>query len=124
MGAWPVLGFCGLEIVLVYIAFKVNFRDAQRMERVRLTSQGLDIARISPGGSWSEERLDPVWMSVEIDDPPDHDSQLILRLHARRLEIGSFLQPCERLEVGQALRQALVRYKEIPRASCGRMSST
>lgn len=113
-GAWPVAGFCGLEILLVYIAFRLNFREGRRTEEVRLTRDGLDIARVSPRGDRQVQRLEPVWLSVEMDDPPRHDSRLLLRHHARRHEIGSFLQPYEKLEVADALRAALARYREAP----------
>lgn len=113
-GAWPVAGFCGLEILLVYIGFKMNFREGRRSEHLRLTREGLAITHVAPNGKRGTVRFEPTWLSVQMDDPPRHDSRLTLRSHGRQLEIGAFLQPFEKLEVAQALREALIRYREMP----------
>lgn len=113
-GAWPVAGFCGLEILLVYIAFKMNFREGRRSEHLRLTDDGLDLTRVSPNGAMQSHRYEPSWLAVEMDDPPRHDSCLILRSHGRGTEVGRFLQPFEKLEVAQALRDAIARYRAVP----------
>jgi uncharacterized membrane protein len=110
-GAWPVAGFCGLEIALVYIAFKLNFRDARRCEHLMMTDDGLHIVRTDPSGVVEHVRLEPNWLTVQIDDPPSHGSQLVLKSHGQTTEIGRFLQPYERGEVAQALRDAIMRYR-------------
>ena len=111
MGAWPVLGFCGLEVGLIYVLFRLNYREGEKHERVVLTDQGLDVARVSPHGRVSEWRLAPNWLRVSIDDPPGHDSALRLTTHGQSLIIGAFLTPEERLEVANALRAALDRWR-------------
>lgn len=118
-GAWPVAGFAGLEILLVYIAFRMNFRDGDRAERLLMTDAGLDILRIGPSGRTTERtRLEPAWLSVEMDDPPRHESRLLIRGgHGLVTEVGRFLQPEEKLEVAGALREALIRYRSAPEAS-------
>jgi uncharacterized membrane protein len=113
-GAWPVAGFCGLEILLVYIAFKMNFREGRRAEHLRLTPDGLDVTHIAPNGKQGTLRFEPTGLSVQMDDPPRHDSRLTLRSRGKQLEIGAFLQPFEKLEVAEALRAALIRYRETP----------
>src|SRR5262245_4816074 len=49
-GAWPVFGFLGLEVVLVYVAFKMNYRDGRVVETVQLRHQELLVRRIDPKG--------------------------------------------------------------------------
>lgn len=113
-GAWPVAGFCGLEILLVYIAFKMNFREGRRSEHLRMTDTGLDVVRIAPNGSVRTTRYEPSWLAVDMDDPPRTNSQLVLRSHGKRLVIGGFLLPLEKLEVATALRRAIARYRAVP----------
>lgn len=110
-GAWPVAGFAGLEILLLYLAFKLNFRDARRMEHIRLTDTGLEITRLSPTGKASRVVLEPTWLQIQMDDPPEHHSQLVVASRGKGLILGSFLTPGERLEVANALRDALARYR-------------
>lgn len=111
-GAWPVAGFCGLEILLVYLAFRLNYRDSRRREHLRLTRPGgLEISRVAPDGGRRADRIEPTWLRVEIDDPPEPDSQLRLTSHGRAIVIGSFLAAAERLELADALRRALDAYR-------------
>ena len=46
-------------------------------------------------------------MSIEMDDPPLRQSELTLRSHGKRIVIGSFLTPDERLQVATALRSEI-----------------
>jgi uncharacterized membrane protein len=115
IGAWPVIGFCGLEFVLLYGAFRLNYRAARAYERLRLSDEGLEVSRVRSNGAvagvW---RLQPAWLQIDIDNPPEHDSQLTLSSHGRRMVVGSFLTPDERLEVAEALRDAVDRWRSAP----------
>jgi len=111
MGAWPVFGFFGLDVALLYLAFRINYRHAQRYETVRLTPNRLAIERVSPRGNVERFEFQPYWLRVMMDDPPQHESRLILRSHGRSLAIGSFLTPVERLEVANALKAALAQIR-------------
>ncbi|MBK1696921.1 DUF2244 domain-containing protein [Rhodovibrio salinarum] len=108
MGAWPVVGFMGLDVLLIYGAFKLNFRAARLYETVTLTRDDLTVRRVSPRGDSQIWRFQPAWLQVRMDDPPEHDSQLILRSHGRQLAIGSFLTAEERLDLAKTLQDAVV----------------
>ena len=107
-GAWPVVGFLGLDVALIYLAFKANYRWARMYETVRLTSDSLLVERISPSGKVQRWSFQPYWLKVGIDRPVRHDSALVLSSHGRRLRIGAFLTPDERVEFADALENALV----------------
>jgi uncharacterized membrane protein len=111
IGAWPVFGFFGLDIALVYVAFRINYRRAQRYETVQLTPHRLAVERVSPQGRVERFEFQPYWLRVLMDDPPRHESRLILRSHGKSLAIGAFLSPAERLEVANALNAALARLR-------------
>jgi uncharacterized membrane protein len=115
VGAWPVTGFFGLDVLLLYVAFKANYRSARLRETVKLTTDALVVERVSLSGRRSRWTFQPYWLRIEIDDPPEHDSQLTLTSHGRSLAIGSFLSPEERLEVALALRAALHRWRDAGR---------
>jgi len=106
-GAWPVMGFFGLDVLLIYVAFRVNYGAARRYETVRLTEDTLVVERVTPSGQRQTWRFQPYWLRVSMDDPPRHDSKIVLSSHGRSLVIGAFLSPSERLEFAQALRGAL-----------------
>ncbi|HYD31503.1 MAG TPA: DUF2244 domain-containing protein [Azospirillaceae bacterium] len=111
MGAWPVIGFFGLDVLLVWLAFRRNFKDARICETVRLTTRRLTVAKIGLKGPPRTWTFQPYWLRVRMDDPPEHDSQVVLSSHGRSLVVGSFLSPEERLDFARALGRALDRLK-------------
>jgi uncharacterized membrane protein len=113
-GAWPVSGFLGLDVLLVFIAFKASYRSARLYETVRLTEEALVVERVGPTGRRYSWRFQPYWLRVEMDDPPEHNSQLKLTSHGRSLAIGAFLAPEERHELAKALRGALRQCRANP----------
>ena len=106
-GAWPVVGFLGADVLLIFIAFKINYRRARMYETLRLDKEALRVERVQCDGSSREWRFQPFWLQVHMDDPPRHDSQLTLRSHGRSLTVGAFLTAEERLDLARALRHAL-----------------
>ena len=107
MGAWPVFGFFGIDVLLVYFAFKLNYRDARRYETVQLTDSLLTVERIAPSGRRERWRFQPYWLQIDIDDHPTSSTALTLRSHGRILEIGRFLTPDEKIDLANALRSEL-----------------
>jgi uncharacterized membrane protein len=111
-GAWPIMGFFGLDVLLVYLAFRANYRAARLYETVRLTDTELVVRRVDPKGRERLWRFEPYWLRVKIDDPPRHESPLVLTSHGRQLVIGSFLTPEERADFAHALTAALGRWRD------------
>ncbi len=110
-GAWPVVGFCGLEVLLLYVAFRLNFRSGQIFERIRLTDHSLQIRRFGPKGELEQWEIEPSWLRVEIEKSRRHTGQLTLSSHGKSVVVGRFLPPHERLEIATALRIAVERYR-------------
>lgn len=111
IGAWPIVGFLGLDVLLVYIAFRVSFRRLRAFETLRLTDQLLVFERVTPAGVRRRWTFQPYWLRIEFDDPPEHGSQLRLRSHGRAVTVGAFLALPERENLATALRAALDRLK-------------
>ncbi len=117
-GAWPVVGFLGIDVLVVYLAFRLNYRAARAYETVRLTPAALEVTKVDPRGRGRRISFQPYWLAVDMDDPPRRHSRLTLRSHGRRLEIGGFLTPEEKLDLARALRRALAEARR-PTASGG-----
>jgi uncharacterized membrane protein len=115
-GAWPIFGFFGLDVALIYWAFRANYRSGRASERLRLTRDELSVERTDPKGRMRRWTFQSYWLKVEIDDPPEQASQLVLRSHGRALAVGAFLSPPERGEVADALRRALAECRRPVRA--------
>jgi uncharacterized membrane protein len=108
-GAWPVFGFYGLDVLLVYLFMRANYKSALVYERVRLTEDKLTVERGDYRGLQATYSFQPYWLRLTMDDPPEHHSQIVLTSHGRSLVVGSFLSPEERADFARALRRALDR---------------
>ena len=106
-GAWPVFGFFGLDIALLYLAFRLSYRSGRLREIIRITTDEVLVRRILPNGRTTEWRFNPYWLRVALDEPVEHHSQITLSSHGRSLVIGPFLPPEERASLVRALRDAL-----------------
>ena len=111
LGAWPVTGFLVLDVALLYVAFRLNNQAAREAERVRLSATELTVDRHAVDGRAEHWSFQPNWLRVVLDDPPKPESRLVLSTHGRSLVIGRFLPPAERVEVADALRDALRRWR-------------
>jgi uncharacterized membrane protein len=111
IGAWPVTGFMGLDVALVWWAFRANFAAARQAERIEITEHELVVEHLAEGRACREHRFVRRWVRVELEE--EHDRELIggLFLASRgiRTEIGRFLAPAERLELARELKSALAR---------------
>jgi len=110
LGAWPVFGFFGLDALLVYTAFRVNFRDGRRYERVRLGNDTLEVLQIAPGGAETRASFQPYWTRVLIDG----EGGLVLRSHGKSMELGRFLAVDEKESFRAALDSALRELRRGP----------
>ena len=108
MGAWPVLGFLGLDVLVIYWAFRVNFRRASATEEITVTPSELRVRRVSHRGHVAEWVLNPLWVQL---DQKIHAEFGIERLYlvsrGRRISIGSFLGADEKASFAKALLAAI-----------------
>ncbi len=115
MGAWPVCGFFGLDVLLVYVAFRANFRSARAYEIVSVTASELTVRKVSQRGGVREWTLNPLWVRLErIVHEEFGIERLFLVSHGRRLSVAAFLGPNEKESFANALSAALGEAKRGP----------
>ena len=107
IGAWPVVGFMGLDVALIYTAFKLNYRAARLYETVDLTQDALTVTRVQPSGKAQIWRFNPYWVRLKLEERIGRSSELSLASHGTRLVIAAFLTDLEREDFAQALSAAL-----------------
>jgi len=108
LGAWPVFGFLGLDVLLVYAAFRANFRAARAYEEVTVTASELTVRKVNHRGGVREWTLNPVWVRLDrIVHEEFGIERLFLVSRGRRLSIASFLGPDEKASFARALSGAL-----------------
>jgi uncharacterized membrane protein len=107
LGAWPVIGFMGLDVALIYIAFKLNFRALRLYETVDLTSDMLTVTRVAPSGKAQSWSFNPYWVRLSLQERVGRSSELSVASHGNRLVFASFLTDTEREDFASALSSAL-----------------
>jgi uncharacterized membrane protein len=108
MGAWPVFGFFGLDVLLVYWAFRANYRAAAAYEEITVTPTELRVRKVSHRGHVTEWSFNPLWVRLERDHHEDFGLQgLFLVFRAKRLLIAHMLSPQERETFATALAAAI-----------------
>ncbi len=68
IGAWPVTGFFGLDVALVYIAFRITYHRARRREILRLAGDAFTVERISAHGNRRVWMFQPFWLRVVLEE--------------------------------------------------------
>src|SRR2546423_15458619 len=114
-GAWPVIGFLGLDVALVYWAFRANYLAAAAYEEVTVTPSELRVKKVSARGKVAEWSLNPVWVRLERET---HEEYGLLRLslvsRGRSLTVAHFLGPAEKESFAKALGDAIGEAKRGP----------
>ena len=108
MGAWPVLGFFGLDVLIVYVAFKLNYRSGRQYETLELTPDRFVLTRVHPSGRQEQFGCNPYWARVNLREWPDGRTALSLVAQGKELAFAHFLTDEERRDLAQALREALL----------------
>jgi uncharacterized membrane protein len=108
MGAWPVFGFFGLDVALIYYAFKRNYRSGRLYETIMLSPEVLKLTRVHPSGRREEFTVNPYWARVRVTtDHPDGRTSMRLIAQGKEILFGQFLTDDERLNFADALTGAL-----------------
>ncbi|MCB1542651.1 MAG: DUF2244 domain-containing protein [Rhodoblastus sp.] len=118
MGAWPIVGFLGLDALGIWVAFELSFRAARAYEDLRLTPLELKLDKVPVRGEVREFRFNPAWVSLDRSEHEEFGLQrLALVSHGRSVEFGSFLGPEQKAAVAGDLSLALARARRGPNLS-------
>ena len=101
-GAWPVIGFLGLELLIIWGAFKLNYRAARHRETIQATTDKVTVESQTPAGKLARKSFPLGWLRVTLS--PDHPleirarrrQKIILSSHGESTEVGKYLHPAEK----------------------------
>lgn len=112
VGAWPVFAFLGLDVVLLYIAFRVNYRSAKAYEEIIVRQDALIIRRVSPRGKSHEITFNPYWVKLHLSrDEDDVVTKISVTAHGEQASLGQFLNPDDKTTFAKAFGAALFEAK-------------
>jgi uncharacterized membrane protein len=109
-GAWPVIGFLGLDALVLYWALSASLKSGDAFEEVTLWSDRLEIRHVTARGREQNHRFNPFWVRLSVDrDHEDRVTRLALRNRCDEIEIGAFLNPADKASFAKVFGQALHR---------------
>ena len=111
LGAWPVLGFMGFEILLIYIAFKILFYKNKFYEHIILDSEKLNILFKKKNKIIKKIELEPTWVQVKIEKIYENEETLIVSSHGKKIILANYLIPEERLKLAGKIKSGLREWK-------------
>jgi len=115
LGAWPVFGFFGLDVLLLYWAFRLNYRHANAYEQVTVTSSVLRVRKVSHLGRVREWVLNPLWVHLDKVEMEEFGiDRLFLVSRGKKLTIAGFLSPDEKASFAKELGRAIGEAKRGP----------
>lgn len=115
IGAWPVFVFLGFDLLLLYLAVRLNLRRARAFERLTLTDEELRIERVDPWGRHRQWSVPPHWLRVVVVGAEDGLTPCVeLHTHGRVWTIATFLHPTEQETLAGDIRTAVAGLKTLP----------
>lgn len=120
LGAWPVFGFFGLDVALLYFGFRLNYRHGRRYETLSMRDDKLIFAQGTPLGVTREWAFDPFWLRIKLErfgQDGEEIGGLILSSHGKYVSVGAFLSPPERESLSASLQLAMAARRDALVAS-------
>jgi uncharacterized membrane protein len=108
LGAWPIAGFMGVDALILYIAFRANYRASRAYETVSVSALALNVAKVSAAGHKREWRFHPWWTRLRREEDEEFGlRKLALESRSQSIEIASFLGPDEKQDFARFLSRAM-----------------
>ncbi len=107
LGAWPVFGFLGLDVLLLYMAFKINYKSGDIFENLKLSNSKLVVTRSFPSGKSQTWNLEAYWTKVEILNTFSNDQKLVIKSKEKVVMLGSFLNFNDKKKLMKRINDAL-----------------
>jgi uncharacterized membrane protein len=108
MGAWPVVGFMGLDVLAIWAALTISMRGARAYEVVTLWPGALELKKVDAKGTEEVLSFTPFNVRFVIDrDYNERVTAMWLRERERQIPIGDFLSADEKLSFSKAFGTAL-----------------
>ena len=105
---WALLPFAGGVLILLWLAFRANYRHARLEEHVNLWPDLIAVERYELNGEVKRWQANPYWMrSRLLEEGGPVANYLTLIGSEREIELGAFLSPEERVRLQADIEAAI-----------------
>lgn len=110
LGAWPIAIFSVLDVLLVYVCFKLSYRSGRQFEEIAVSESEVLVRKVTASGEVTEHRFNPFWARLTVTR---HEEEGVTRIdlgsHGTFIVVGAFLNPDDRASFAAAFADALDR---------------
>jgi uncharacterized membrane protein len=115
LGFWPVAGFYGLDVLLLFLALRASLAEAKSYEEVVVSPLEFLLRKVPVKGVPAEWRFNPLWTRLERYEHEEFGVQrLAVVSRGLRVPVGQFLSPDEKARLGDRLSAALAEARRGP----------
>jgi uncharacterized membrane protein len=111
LGAWPVIGFNGADLMLAVFLMWLNVRAARAREFLVLTEHSLDITRTDVRGRSQKFSLPPYWLNIVLQERAGTVPKLLLTARGISVEVAHHLGEDQKRDLAAALTRALHKWR-------------
>lgn len=111
LGAVPVIGFNGADLILAVTLYAINMRGGRASEVILLTDEALTITRTTAGGKKSVVRMSSGWLRVHVEERPGSNPVISVVNREARHIVAMALGNAERRDFATALKEAIHRMR-------------
>jgi uncharacterized membrane protein len=105
--AFPIPIFLGLDVLGVFLAFRLNYRGAGQIERVQISAQEVRVLHQYGRHARTVWTSPTAFTRVALDGAGEHHARVRLRMSDRAVIVGAALSPPERDDLAAALEAAI-----------------
>lgn len=102
-GAWPIVPFAGIEMAVLYLAFRYIDRHAGDYERITIRGDSVEV-EVREGRHVTRQEFNRCWAQVVCEEG---GARLALRSHGREIELGRHGNDEQRAEMALELGREL-----------------
>jgi len=105
-GAWPVGAFLFLDLFIILLAFKINYNNSRKRERIILNEK-LFIKKINFKGIEETIKIEPSWLRLKVKCK-NNSGHLEIISKGKSQIIGNYLNVGELKKLAKEIKKALI----------------
>tara|TARA_Y100001970_G_C13949722_1_gene707611 strand:- start:487 stop:855 length:369 start_codon:yes stop_codon:yes gene_type:complete len=112
IGAWPVIGFFGLDVTVFALIFYFHNKSLKISERIILTKNEMIIEKVKPFRKNLTVKFSPPnWINITLKKSIYNKTRLIIHSHGSAIFVGDFLTKVEKIKLANSLRDEINKFK-------------
>lgn len=116
LGWWPIIAFLGLDLVALWLAFKICYQRSNRKEHVLVTAKSVIIRKVDPKGHEIFTEYTSAWSRLAFKKGYEEGQldKIFILYKQEQCEIAADLSHREKFDFYKALKCAMQTISQLP----------